>query len=328
MADAIETLTNALDAGVPTWGAEAAANLGTFLSGVSGALPAISQGIAGLGAMGFGSGGGGFDSYKGQVPNYVASREQTPLDQQQPAGRRPGSGGITYFTPMQYSKRGSSLEGKVPDYVAPAPTPATPTPATATPATATPTSTTTNSTAATPVQGADMTVPQQTSSAPAWTVNDLQTSIVPLAAEYSTDLGSVLSQFLTSGLSPAKFAEYFRSNYSGAGAQGGAYAAGGGISGLGAKQGTLGSYSDGGQLLQGPGDGVSDDIPATIDGDQPAMLADGEFVVPARIVSELGNGSTAAGSRKLYEMMDRIAATRRKHKDIATDSGADRHLPA
>ena len=52
----------------------------------------------------------------------------------------------------------------------------------------------------------------------------------------------------------------------------------------------LGGYSDGGRLLRGPGDGVSDSIPATIGNKQPARLADGEFVVPARIVSELGNG--------------------------------------
>jgi hypothetical protein len=61
----------------------------------------------------------------------------------------------------------------------------------------------------------------------------------------------------------------------------------------------LGGYSDGGRLLRGPGDGVSDSIPAVIGKKQPARLADGEFVVPARIVSELGNGSTEAGARKL-----------------------------
>ena len=90
----------------------------------------------------------------------------------------------------------------------------------------------------------------------------------------------------------------------------------------------LGGYSDGGQLLRGPGDGVSDDIPATIGGKQPARLADGEFVVPARIVSELGNGSTEAGARKLYAMMDRIKKARSKAKNIAANTKADKHLPA
>jgi hypothetical protein len=93
----------------------------------------------------------------------------------------------------------------------------------------------------------------------------------------------------------------------------------------------LGDYSDGGRLLKGPGDGVSDSIPAVIGKRQPARLADGEFVIPARIVSELGNGSTEAGARKLYAMMERIQNTRKKSigkKKVAVNSKADRHLPA
>jgi hypothetical protein len=110
-------------------------------------------------------------------------------------------------------------------------------------------------------------------------------------------------------------------------AQGGmaGYAVGGGL-------GSLGSYSDGGRLLKGPGDGVSDSIPATIGRkQQPARLADGEFVVPARIVSELGNGSTDAGARKLYAMMDRVQKARGKttgKKRVATNTRADKYLPA
>jgi hypothetical protein len=93
----------------------------------------------------------------------------------------------------------------------------------------------------------------------------------------------------------------------------------------------LGGYSDGGRLLKGPGDGVSDSIPATIGHKQPARLADGEFVVPARIVSELGNGSTEAGARKLYAMMDRVQKARHKSVGkgkVAVNSKADKHLPA
>ncbi len=99
--------------------------------------------------------------------------------------------------------------------------------------------------------------------------------------------------------------------------------AGGGIA-------SLGGYSDGGRLLRGPGDGVSDSIPAMIGKKQPARLADGEFVVPARIVSELGNGSTEAGARKLYAMMDRIQRDRKKSvgkNKVAVNSRADKHLP-
>ena len=103
------------------------------------------------------------------------------------------------------------------------------------------------------------------------------------------------------------------------------YAVGGGL-------GSLGSYSDGGRLLRGPGDGVSDSIPATIGRkQQPARLADGEFVVPARIVSELGNGSTEAGAKKLYAMMDRVQRARGKttgKNKVAANSRADKYLPA
>ena len=93
----------------------------------------------------------------------------------------------------------------------------------------------------------------------------------------------------------------------------------------------LGSYSDGGRLLRGPGDGVSDSIPAVIGKKQPARLADGEFVVPARIVSELGNGSTEAGARKLYAMMDRIQKARGKtvgKGKVAKNSRSEKYLPA
>jgi len=87
----------------------------------------------------------------------------------------------------------------------------------------------------------------------------------------------------------------------------------------------LGDYSDGGRLLRGPGDGVSDSIPAMIGEKQPARLADNEFVIPARIVSEIGNGSSEAGARRLYAMMERVQARRAKtvgKGKVAVDSKA------
>ena len=107
-------------------------------------------------------------------------------------------------------------------------------------------------------------------------------------------------------------------------ANGGQMYAAGGIS-------HLGDYSDGGRLLKGPGDGVSDSIPATIANKRPARLADGEFVVPARIVSELGNGSTEAGARKLYAMMARVQKARGKttgKNRVAVNSRTEKLLPA
>jgi hypothetical protein len=163
--------------------------------------------------------------------------------------RRPGSGGITYFSPMQYI----------------------------------PASTTTNTATNTAANTAVVTPPTTTAVMPP--VTGVEDTSYKVAAGGGLMYGS------------------------------------GGIA-------SLGSYSDGGQLLRGPGDGVSDSIPANIGGHQPARLADGEFVVPARIVSELGNGSTEAGARKLYAMMDRIKATRAKAKNIAANTKADKHLPA
>jgi hypothetical protein len=269
-----------------------------ILSGKSGTTAQLAS-LGGIGALlnsiGGGGGGGGFKGYQGSIPKYTASRTQyappvstvnrgpapsneevlnylkrpglndsmiarsmnefgvapqqiadvtqTPLADIQSryqaamgpnAGmaRRPGSGGVTYFSPMVYTPQAAAPA------VAPAP------------------------------------------AAPA----------APVTQE------------------PERYA-------SGGMAQGGL--------------GSLGSYSDGGRLLKGPGDGVSDDIPAMIGENQPARLADGEFVIPARIVSEIGNGSTDAGARKLYAMMDRIQKARGKTlKNVAANSKADKHLPA
>jgi hypothetical protein len=94
--------------------------------------------------------------------------------------------------------------------------------------------------------------------------------------------------------------------------------AAGGIAGLGAAS---------GRFLKGAGDGVSDSIPATIGANQPARLARGEFVVDARTVSELGNGSSEAGADKLLKMMERVHQARKK-AGRGKDSRADQHLPA
>lgn len=83
-----------------------------------------------------------------------------------------------------------------------------------------------------------------------------------------------------------------------------------------------------GGYLDGAGDGMSDSIPATIEGKQPARLADGEFVVPADVVSHLGNGSSKAGAKQLYSMMDRIRQARTGNKKQGKRINALKHLPA
>jgi len=92
---------------------------------------------------------------------------------------------------------------------------------------------------------------------------------------------------------------YARSNY-------GLDLAGGGY--LGYAQG--GMAQGRGYYLGGTTDGMADQIPATIDNMQPAALSDGEFVIPADVVSHLGNGNSDAGAKNLYSMMDRVRTDR------------------
>ena len=81
-----------------------------------------------------------------------------------------------------------------------------------------------------------------------------------------------------------------------------------------------------GRYLKGKGDGVSDSIPAQFVGSgRRAALADGEFVIPARVVAELGNGSSDAGARKLYAFMDRVEKKGKTAKR-GKPSGADKEL--
>jgi hypothetical protein len=94
------------------------------------------------------------------------------------------------------------------------------------------------------------------------------------------------------------------------------------------KGGDLGMFSDGGRMTKGPGDGMSDDIPAMIGSKQPARLADSEFVIPADVVSHLGNGSTDAGAKQLYAMMDRVRAARTGTKKQGKEINPRKYLPA
>jgi hypothetical protein len=102
------------------------------------------------------------------------------------------------------------------------------------------------------------------------------------------------------------------------------YAAHGGI-----MHSSLGGYAAGGnpRLLKGPGDGMSDNIPATISGKQPARLADGEFVVPADVVSHLGNGSTDAGAKVLHEMMNKVRQARTGNSKQGKQINAHKFVP-
>lgn len=83
----------------------------------------------------------------------------------------------------------------------------------------------------------------------------------------------------------------------------------------------------GGYYLGGKTDGMADKIPATIDNKQPAKLSHGEFVVPADVVSHLGNGNSEAGAQRLYDMMDRIRKARTGTAKQGKQVNPDKFLP-
>jgi hypothetical protein len=97
-----------------------------------------------------------------------------------------------------------------------------------------------------------------------------------------------------------------------------------------AAQGGLMRLANGGYLSGGnvPGDGMSDDIPARIGGAQEAALSEGEFVIPADVVSHLGNGSSNAGSKKLYAMMDNLRKDRTGTKQQGREINPYNYIPA
>jgi len=89
----------------------------------------------------------------------------------------------------------------------------------------------------------------------------------------------------------------------------------GGASGANLAGGGLIPFSEGGNIVTGPGGGLDDLIPTTINGRRAAALSDGEFVIPADVVSMMGDGSSNAGAKRLYDFMNTI----RQHKTGTTD---------
>jgi hypothetical protein len=89
-----------------------------------------------------------------------------------------------------------------------------------------------------------------------------------------------------------------------------------------------GGVADAGRYLRGKTDGMADEIETTIDEEQPALLSHGEFVIPADVVSHLGNGNSEAGAEKLYEMMDRIRMARTGTKEQGKEINPDQFFAA
>jgi hypothetical protein len=239
----------------------------------------------------------GAGGYKGGIPELVSSRQMLPIPRtmQDASGRtvarRPGAGGVSYFTPNQYITPAQAAAAKAEQPLVQLP----------------------QQSPGQQVSRDDLFYQSPEFQAYQKSQDGMMGTMDMYNSPYFGQLGSG-----SSGRAMDAAYEKYRQS---ANAPVQANYAAGGIT-------TLGGYSDGGRLLKGPGDGVSDSIPAVIGKKQPARLADGEFVIPARIVSELGNGSTEAGARKLYAMMDRIKKARSKAKNIAADTKSDKHLPA
>jgi hypothetical protein len=124
----------------------------------------------------------------------------------------------------------------------------------------------------------------------------------------------MVARLLNMGIfTPETAAQFYQSRYPGLTAEQVQEALGQ----YGYAQGGLASVAPQGMYLGGPTDGMADQIPATIDNRQPAALSDGEFVIPADVVSHLGNGNSDAGAKQLYGMMDRI----RKARTGSTEQG-------
>jgi hypothetical protein len=141
------------------------------------------------------------------------------------------------------------------------------------------------------------------------------------AEKNDTDPGAIAKMVASSGLSTAQLAKDFGLkeadlNYlRGQGYLPTGYAEGGEIAM--AK----------GRYLQGGTDGMADEIPAQIGQDQPAALSHGEFVIPADVVSHMGNGNSDAGAKKLYQMMDKIRMARTGNKKQGKKINPDKFMP-
>ncbi len=83
-----------------------------------------------------------------------------------------------------------------------------------------------------------------------------------------------------------------------------------------------------GQYLNGASDGMADKVPANIDGVQEARLSDGEFVIPADVVSHLGNGNSDAGAKVLKDMMSRVRKARTGNTKQGKEIDPKKFIPA
>lgn len=243
--------------------------------------------------------------YQGGIPRYTAVRERV-ADTYDP-NRRPGSGGRRYFTDMQYVDPYAPVETAVANDVTGAAADAA---ADAAPVSQDPTE---GGLAALNVvrqlaarQGELLR--QQNIDNPA---NQLRPAPLQFAAAPTGNTSPIMSR------APAQVIQDMPVPQQTQGLQDFVprYAAGG-IANL-----------AGGRYLTGASDGMADRVPANIDGRQEARLSDGEFVIPADVVSHLGNGNSNAGAQQLYNMMDSVRKARTGNSQQGKQINPAQYLP-
>ncbi len=261
--------------------------------------------------------GGG---YRGDIPNYTAVRQR--VSDTYDLNRRPGSGGQRYFSDMQYVDPYEPITPEIEQAQADAAVMETDTTADDTTADTTTEDTTTTLTAsedglaaldavrqlagkqAEYLQAANVANPAYETRPTALNINPTgATGIQALQAKNATTAGSGVSSLLP-------IPQYD--------AQGNVITmAAGGIANLAA----------GGRYLNGATDGMADRVPANIDGKQPAALSDGEFVIPADVVSHLGNGNSNAGAKALHDMMASVRQDRTGNSKQGKQINAASYMP-
>jgi hypothetical protein len=233
--------------------------------------------------------------YQGSIPNYDAVRQAVPNTYD--PNRRPGSGGQRYFTDTQYQPKSE--------------TPATPMSAEGL----------ASLNASNPAQemrrpgGPMMPAPVQQ---PVPNTSDYRPVYSILPSDYNSDYGKTAAEtqsLLTRLPISAQSVQYQEPVILDQG-----------LSGLRMASGGIARLAKG-QYLNGSSDGMADKVPARIDGQQEARLSDGEFVIPADVVSHLGNGNSDAGAKLLKEMMSRVRNARTGNDKQGKEIDPKKFLP-
>lgn len=270
---------------------------------------------------GIGGAQGWFDSdqervgYQGEIPRYDAIREAVPNTND--PNRRPGSNGQRYFTDTVFAQHPETPVPTVDqagdttgDQASDLTPPVQPTPEQAKASDFF--TTLADNAALIRSRGGDV---QQTANDWVQYVKDQNgVNNAPSASEFFNTLAQNAELIKSRGDDPQRVAEQWVQYVKDRTAQNNMAA--GGLATL-----------DKGYYMGGSTDGMADQIPASLGGQQPAALSDGEFVVPADVVSHMGNGNSQAGAKQLYEMMERIRKARTGMSKQAKQVDPKQYMP-